>query len=242
MIDIHLLKIIRRSGGTLNKMYLKRDYALKICLTFTLVIVIVMFSSCRRVVEEQYPSGKKMTRKEYRGGKLDGIFRMWYEGGGLQQEAIYRNDKLEGRMLRFFGNGGKELEEYYVNGMRNGTSSLWDNMGNLLEVKSFRNDTLHGPFKAFFTSGMLNIEGSYESGFYQGHWSYYSENGIKVGEADFDRGSGLLKGYDMMGRKIREVEYRNNLKHGYETEYNTSGSVIGKILYENDKIVRIIQE
>jgi len=206
-----------------------------------IAIAAFSFSSCRKTVKESYRSGKPMSEKQFIGKKLDGKFTLWYESGSIQQQALYRKDKLEGCMTRFYANGNKELEENFSNGLKNGKSLSWDQDGNLLEERNYTNDTLSGPYRMYYSSGVPKIEGHYSTGLYEGKWLYYSETGSKVGEGVFSKGSGILIGYDAQGHKIREVNYLKNRKNGKEIRFNPDGSIAETLYYESDKLLKALK-
>jgi antitoxin component YwqK of YwqJK toxin-antitoxin module len=211
---------------------MKHGLSLLIVLIFSMVFV-----SCRKTILENYPSGKPKVEQTFKGDKLDGIYRSWYESGVLQQQADYKSDLLEGKMTRWYANGNKEAEEHYSKGLKAGTASYWDTDGNLVEVNNFRNDTLHGEYRYWYPSGVPKIEGFYQEGLYHGKWTYFSEMGIKVGEGEFNRGSGVLIGFDPRGWKNHLVTYKANKKEGEELRYNNKGEVLERSIYKEDKLI-----
>ncbi|NVO20394.1 MAG: toxin-antitoxin system YwqK family antitoxin [Bacteroidetes bacterium] len=204
-------------------------------------VCLLILSSCHHSETENYPSGRLMVEKTMKGKKLDGLLTSWYENGKIKQKADYRNDRLDGKLINWYGNGELQLEEDYRDGVKNGVSKSWDQEGNLIEEKHYKNDTLEGSYKMWFSSGMLKVEGNYHVGMFHGKWNYYSEEGIKVGIGDFVGGTGILNGFDLLGKKIHTVHYSKNKKEGEEIEYNPDGSMKETRVFEQDKIVRTIK-
>ncbi len=206
-----------------------------------LAIVISTLMSCRKTVKEYYPSGKLMAEKNYCGQKLDGKFTYWFESGVIQQQALYRKDKLDGTMTRLYGNGNKERQENYVNGLKYGKAVSWDTEGNITEERNYKNDTLDGPYTFWYPTGIPKVEGHYKSGLYHGKWQYFSEIGIKVGEGNFNKGTGVLFSYDHLGHKTSEVNLEGNKKHGKEIRFNPDGSIRETMIYDHDKLVKVLK-
>jgi antitoxin component YwqK of YwqJK toxin-antitoxin module len=205
---------------------------------FTIYVLILgTLYACHKVEREYHQNGKLRSERKMLGSKMDGPFRIWYESGVMQQEAFYRNDILNGKMIRWYANGNKESEENYVEGLKNGTFRTWDEYGNLVEEKNFLNDTLHGKYRLYYSSGISRIEGAYSHGLYEGKWEYFSATGLKVGEGNYQKGTGVLSGYNSLGKKIHEVIYVNNQKNGNEVEFNPDGTPKSIKIFRNDSLI-----
>ncbi|HNX42901.1 MAG TPA: hypothetical protein PKI35_00570, partial [Bacteroidales bacterium] len=61
---------------------------------------------------------------------------------------------------------------------------------------------------------------------------------VKVGEGNYEKGSGILTGFLPNGKKIRVVHYKNNLKHGDELIFNEDGTIKDTITYRFGKVVK----
>jgi len=76
-----------------------------------------------------------------------------YREGKLIENAIYRQDTLQGVRILYFDNGNKEIQETYVMG------------------------GYHGPYQSYYQSGQLKLEGQYQDGTMEGAWTKYYESG-----------------------------------------------------------------
>ncbi|MEI6747840.1 MAG: toxin-antitoxin system YwqK family antitoxin [Bacteroidales bacterium] len=208
----------------------------------TVFIIIAMISGllcagCKRTVTDIYPSGKPKSAMQYIGKKLEGISVWYYENGNKQLEIYYKNGLTDGKLTRWSASGAKSLEEYYSKGLRNGKSSTWDEDGNSQEQKSFVNDTMDGKYILWYPTGMVKIEGYYFHGLYNGRWEYYNETGLKVGEGNFEKGSGKQQAFMRNGKLSHEVTYRNNLKDGPETWFTPEGKPEKQVLWKAGKFI-----
>jgi len=63
-------------------------------LTIILSLSLLLFlPSCGKRETERYPNGQLKVERHFKGGKLEGKFRLWYENGTLMQEAFYLYDQ-----------------------------------------------------------------------------------------------------------------------------------------------------
>jgi len=198
---------------------------------------LLLLFSCTKTKKEYFPNGNKSYEVTLINGKKNGVETRWFETGIKQSEYTYINDTLNGKSTRWNFNGKVQSIDYYKNNLLNGISELFDDMGIKIIEKEYLNDTLSGIFKEWHTNGQIKTEGFYLKGFFDGLWTYYNTLGIVVGKAEFKIGSGTLTAYDILGKKIREVNYVLNQKHGNEYFFNNIGEIEKTIVYENGKIV-----
>ena len=62
----------------------------------------------------------------YKNDKLNGLHRGFYESGQVRNEVNYINDKKEGIDRWFFRSGRIMEDDYYVNNKKEGTHNYWD--------------------------------------------------------------------------------------------------------------------
>jgi antitoxin component YwqK of YwqJK toxin-antitoxin module len=96
---------------------------------------------------------------------------------------------------------------------------------------------IHGKTTKYHPNGQVQIEGNYVNGLFDGRWIYYEDDGLIVGIAQFDKGSGKQKAWYRNGNLQREINYRDNLKHGKEIWYNTDGTVAKILHFEDGELV-----
>ena len=153
-------------------------------------------------------------------------------------ECVYDKGMIEGKLSRWYFNGKPESEGTYVHNRQNGSSTLYFEKGGVNIEQHFTNDTLNGPYTEYHPNAQIKTKGRYDMGLWDGHWEYFDDIGMPVGEADFAKGTGVLKGYYRNGRLMREVHYTNNQKNGTETWYKENGLVEKELFFEQDKLVK----
>ncbi|HNW99123.1 MAG TPA: toxin-antitoxin system YwqK family antitoxin [Bacteroidales bacterium] len=210
----------------------KNALRLLILLLFPLIIL----SSCTKTKIEYWENGNKKSELLYFNGKLDGISTWWYESGEKQMECTYKNNMLEGQSTRWYFNGNKQRLDFYKNNMLNDTCITWHENGTKKSVTIYINDTLNGTVTEWHDDGHIKVNGTYKNGLYEGKWEYWDKNGIKVGEGEYKNGTGIQKGFSPDGKLMREINYINNKKNGFEIWYNKNGNMIKRITFDNDHI------
>lgn len=100
-------------------------------------------------------SDKVMMTENYRGGKLHGLKKVFYENGALAEEADYTNGELHGNR------------------------KLYSVKGIVLEDLQYRNGELHGPAKFYNGKGELMSEGFYRNNKHHGTWRHYENEKLK---------------------------------------------------------------
>lgn len=233
-MDASKLKSCYLSCSSFFLFRVKQDKPMKNIL-FILCTLIVL-SSCSRTETEYYPDGSKMYEAHKKWGKKNGTETRWYRNNRMQSQFTYKNDVLNGEALRWFFNGNLKSKDYYTDGLLNGVTIEYDETGPKILEKEYKNDTLNGIYREWHFNGQIKTEGQTAMGLFEGKWTYYNAAGLVVGEALFDKGTGVLKGYNPKGILVRETSYQKNLKHGEEKIYNDSGKLIKILIFRNDSL------
>lgn len=74
---------------------------------------------------EFYNKDQFSKKVEFKNGKKDGLYEMWFEDGVLSYQANYKQGKLNGKAVSWWGNGNKRSEANYVNGIAEGVQMQW---------------------------------------------------------------------------------------------------------------------
>lgn len=209
-------------------------------ITFTLLIFILLATSCTKVKYTYFQNGRMATEMHYRFGKetgttiynhekypyaameiemkkgmRNGKFIKRYFNNSLEITAFYKNDKLEGVETMFYQDGQIMSQINYVNGVKNGAAISW------------------------FSNGVISAQGSFVNDLWDGLWEHFDERGCLIREGNFVVGSGNQFTYDSFGKLISETNYVNNTKDGLETQYSFSGEIEKTILFKKDRIIEI---
>jgi antitoxin component YwqK of YwqJK toxin-antitoxin module len=196
--------------------------------------LLILLSSCQRTRSEQgfHENGNLMYEITFKGSAKHGPSIYYFNDGRKEIEYHYINDVLEGKVTRWYFNGNIEFEEHYAGNELDGPSRYNFITGKISEEKHYRNGELDGAYKVYWENGVVKISGQHALGYYQGRWEYFNEQGVKVGEANFERGSGKMLAYHQNGRVSREVNYLENEKHGWEITLSESGDTLQQQYYE----------
>lgn len=91
-------------------------------------------------------------------GKKEGITKLYFEDGSLQEIRSYKNNLMDGLWITYNEKGVKIAEANYVKGKKNGTWKVWDEQG------------------------ILRVEMSYKHGAKFGTWTRWNQKGEILGE------------------------------------------------------------
>jgi uncharacterized protein len=202
------------------------------------LFILLLFTSCKDIRKEYYPNGELKQQLSYKKDVLDGPSVWYFQDGKKMMECTYVAGNIEGKMTRWFYNGNYESEGYYSNNRQNGKSLQYFENGQIQLEQNYKNDTLNGTFTEYFPGKQIKTKGGYYMGLWDGKWEYYDDKGLLVGEGNFVKGTGILKGYYWNGRLKREVHYLNNQKDGTETWYKEDGLVEKELIFKQDKLVK----
>jgi hypothetical protein len=184
----------------------------------------------------------------YEGPVLNGLRhgRGFYYNG--KTKATYEGDWIDGKR---HGNGkityskSEWFEGQFQNNQRNGIGTMYYKSGNVYSGE-WRNEQIHGNGTMIWST--LNEK-------YEGGWQYSKQQGYgkhtfyQVNKESCNHYEGYFKfgtrdGYGVFyysdGSKY-EGEWKNNMKHG-RGEYFSSNGSIQRCLYNEDKVVKSIQE
>jgi antitoxin component YwqK of YwqJK toxin-antitoxin module len=191
------------------------------------------------VVKNYYADGNLESVVPCKDGKLNGVAVWYYSHGKKCLEITYKDGLKNGEMTRFYRNGQKETVEYYKNDSLNETSLKYNEKGVLISEIAYRDGKKNGVIKQYYPDGSLFLRGNYVNDQYDGTWEYFDVEGFKVGEGLFDKGDGILTGYDDMENITRKVYYKNSIMYKEEM-YSTKTKQIEKIVtYKDDRIADI---
>ncbi len=86
-------------------------------------------------IYEALYEGKLLSKATYKNGIIaNETVWLWYENGQKQDEANYKNGKLDGTYTIWYENGQKQNEVNYKDGKKNGLSTFWVNGEKLNEI------------------------------------------------------------------------------------------------------------
>lgn len=206
------------------------------------LLLMLCLTACKRTRTEKvyHDNGNLMYEITYKGSLKHGPSVYYFSDGRKEAEFNYANDLLDGKVTRWYFNGNTEYVEEYRDNKLHGVSRNYFLSGQISEERHYKDGELNGSYKVFWENGAVKIKGAYLDGLYHGQWEYFNEAGQKVGVASFEKGNGTMTGYYRHGRKNREVNYANNLKHGSETVWSEDGELVTEYIYQWGELIQTI--
>jgi antitoxin component YwqK of YwqJK toxin-antitoxin module len=127
------------------------------------------------ILETYYLKTKTIMEREiYKNGKLNGIYKSWYEthsdtivgdNSQLYERCNYKNGKLDGLYENWFQNGQLLEQGYYKNGKLDGSCEVWHNNGRLYIRKNYKDNELHGLYEQWYQDGKLAENDNFKYGY-----------------------------------------------------------------------------
>jgi antitoxin component YwqK of YwqJK toxin-antitoxin module len=128
--------------------------------------------------EKINPKGQKVEEAMYRNDTLDGSRIIYSETGDTQIVELYKNGIFDGAYKVFYENGALKILGYYKNNIAVGKWKGYYDTGALKEEVTFENNQENGPFVEYHPNGKLKAEGAYANGDYEeGELKLYDESG-----------------------------------------------------------------
>lgn len=95
----------------------------------------------------------------------------------VEKRIEFKNGKKDGLFELFFFDGKRSQQIMYVNGKRNGTSKTWWKNGDIRSESNFKNDRGHGTQKQWYREGMIFKQMNLENGKEIGRQQAWRKNG-----------------------------------------------------------------
>ena len=125
-----------------------------------------------------YDNGKLKSEFEKNdNGKLDGIYREYYENGQLKLECTYKDGQLDGISKEYYKNNQLSCEYNFKNGQLDGLCKEYYDSGKIKEEYYCKNGEFEGIYKKYYTNGKEKSEYNYKNGRISGIAKEYRING-----------------------------------------------------------------
>lgn len=116
----------------------------------------------------------------YTKGKKNGVLRLYYDNGKLQEESEYLDDQKDGTS-KWFTKNGKTIAIYnYKAGAFEGIQKTFFENDTIQVLSNYTGNQLSGEYKEFYRNGKVKIFGKYLNGQKDGPWTEYDELGKAV--------------------------------------------------------------
>jgi antitoxin component YwqK of YwqJK toxin-antitoxin module len=209
-------------------------------LLFIIPLVFILFS-CKDTKKEYWPDGKLKSVVHIRGGKYYGKAVFYNPTGDLQLECFYKENLLQGPLIRYYRYNKKKEQQNFDKGNLDGLSTVWYEDGGKLSETTYMNGVLNGPYREYHPDNRIKVQGQYLRGFFSGKWLYFDFSGDVIGVGQFTHGTGTQRSFSPDGIVSHEVHFKDNLKDGEEIEYDQRGKVTFIKIFSRDSLIRSIR-
>jgi antitoxin component YwqK of YwqJK toxin-antitoxin module len=155
------------------------------------------------------------TRRDYyTNDTLDGVSLSYTNSNGpkVHSEISYKMGKLNGLKKVYYPEGNIQEEGYFINNLRTGKSKWYTTDGNLSMEYNYKNGNMEGAQKTFYPNGNIASEVNAINNLEEGEYTEYTENGKVKLEGKYIHGKkeGPWKEYDADGKVIKTEIYKND--------------------------------
>jgi antitoxin component YwqK of YwqJK toxin-antitoxin module len=157
----------------------------------------------------------------------DGLWVFNYDTGHKNQESTFKTGKLEGLFKSFFENGNLESQVNYTNDNLTGIYREYYNSGKLKQEKNYKTGSLEGVFKSYSEVGQITMECTYVLGKKTGAQKEYHQNNVLKSTKNYVNGEidGVAKEYFENGKIQKEYSTKNGYFIGAYKEYYSNGNL-----------------
>jgi len=130
-----------------------------------------------------------VSETNYLRGLKNGLYRLYYDNGKIQEESYYIDNQKDGSS-RWFNKNGRLMAEYsYKTGNFEGIQrTFYDNDTVQVSSKYSKNE-LTGEYKEYYRNGKPKLSGKYVNGLKDGPWTEYDETGKAVKVTKYKAGN-----------------------------------------------------
>ncbi len=188
------------------------------------------------VAYEDYENGKKKSRAEFKGGRLNGKVTIWHKTGEKSSQIHYKDGIRVGTEYHWYPTGVKKLEiNYDEKGLPTGICKEYFDNGSLKSEGKYLKGREEGLHKWYFLNGNLDQTVQYVDGLANGKVKHYYKNKKMKMNADYKDGEphGMMKLYYEDGSRKRETNYSNGKEHGKDLLWSKKNILLEERKYEN---------
>ena len=165
---------------------------------------------------------------QFYAGKMEGIYKEYYESGKIFKEINFINDK------------------------ENGQGKIYYEDGKILSIKNYKNGVVDGEYIEYYTDGELKLKGSYKNGLRDGEFKTYLMNAKSAGSIFYKDGKEIkstLTDYmkeDVFFNFPDEIKAQMNVGDEKEKELikemeeHGGYHMLGIDTYPNGRVMRVV--
>jgi len=129
-----------------------------------------------------------LSQINYIDGVKNGVSKLYYDNGKIQEEAIYKAGVKEGPS-KWYSSAGRLLALYnYHNGQFEGVQETFYENDSVQTATMYSNNIINGGYKEFYRNGIIKLSGSYINAIKEGAWIEYDETGKAVKTTKYKKG------------------------------------------------------
>lgn len=111
------------------------------------------------VWREFWPNGDLKSETSYKDNQKNGLEIIWYDSPDcVEQEAYYKDGKLDGLLVHYSKKCRKDFYEHYKNGVKHGLEIEYYSNGNMKAEGTYKNGSLDGYYKVYNRKGQFSFE------------------------------------------------------------------------------------
>jgi len=99
-----------------------------------------------------------------RNGKINGVYKSFYESGNLRSKIDYKDSKREGKEIVYYPSGKKAYEADMKNGKKNGYVTQWYENGQQQYKVFYKNNKVEGLVTLYKKDGTIESKNRYKDG------------------------------------------------------------------------------
>ncbi|MFA6582804.1 MAG: hypothetical protein WCS77_00780 [Elusimicrobiaceae bacterium] len=193
------------------------------------------------VVKEFYPNGKIKVEELYQNGALNGKRIKYDELGRIWAEETYQNGMLDGlvKIHNYFKDKVFEEEAFFKNNKLNGVRKSYYPNGNPSVEETYKEGLLHGVRKSYYENGSINTEENYEHDRLCGTRRRYYDTGQLWNEESYMDGHlhGLRTDFYITGQTRLTENYKTGRLEGERKFFYENGRPMYEETYTYGKLV-----
>lgn len=206
-----------------------------------MLLTVACLSSCTRTKDEFFDDGALKSSIQYRFGKENGTSKYFFIAAPhpLKISVEMKNGKKDGAFVKYFITGRVDTRCTYKDDMLEGLEEVYDIHEYKVSETNYLHGKKHGLYTLYHPNGEIMEQGQFYEDLFDGKWSYFDERGVVVGEGEYDKGTGIQKGYNDNGNLIRLIHYENNKKNGLDISFSDAGDTLKVVDFKDDRIVSV---
>lgn len=189
--------------------------------------------------KDYYQGGTIQAEGQYYENRRTGKWKFYNSQGKLEQTGSFNNGRPDGIWTWYYEEGTVLKEEEYLQGQRNGASTEYLRTGEIIAQGQYADGEKDGQWK--YKAGDNTEEGKYIAGLRDGVWKTYYADGKLRFKGNYIQGNpdGQQTYFFENGRPKEDQYYKMGIRQRVWKKYDEEGNTIITITYKDDAEVNI---